>query len=374
MYKRTILVIFVILAISMLAGCKDSVPAGGQVIFQPLSIQISPIDFSSAEKILSINVSITPNNVTLENPEIEVRLDKSSKLLTDFELITNHFDSELVDVITIPLKIKVNEPEFHEVIVRITYDNSPNLKPRPLEEGEGRAAGIVNVVTNTNDSRLYSEERFIFEVDKNFDINYRPDLSNKWGAHPQDPDFVFLKKQQNINSDKIESEFYFSDTPQIGRPVTLTYRITPSFDIEDWDNNKFSSRTMGMWIRTGGLKILNGTFIPDLPEGSTGTINGKIQNGLALGNLAVWASGPVVKKGETAEIVLVVEPISDGWGYVYGHYGVNSTNASIHVSDTKAYFVFVDGYKPQVSDLITEFKDLHIPLSRQSYYTDYFFP
>ena len=369
MYKRNILAILSIVTTVVLVSCANLSLPNTQVIFQPLLIQVIPLDFS-AEKVLLLNLRFTPNGVTIENPEIELKMDKSSELLTDLESIRSHFDNDLVDASTIPLKINVDDPGLHKIIVRVSYDNSPDLRPKPLE-GESRIAGAVNVAPNSNGSRLYSEETFIFEVSKNFDINYMPDLRNRWESYNRDSNFDlfvdFLKKQQNTNSNKIQSEFYFSDKPQVGKAVTLTYRVTPSFDIGDWDNNNYSQQSMGMWIRTSGLKILDAAFNPDLPEESTGRINGKLQNGYAQEDLAVWVAGPVVKNGESAEIILTVEPMTPGWGYVFGHYEISSKNAPIQLSDTKAYFVLVDEYKTDVSNLITKFENLQIPL-----YRDYF--
>lgn len=372
MYKRNILAILTIVTIVGLVGCANLSLPNAQLVFQPLLIKVIPLDFS-AEKVLLLNLSFTPNKVTIENPEIELKIDKSSELLTDLEFISSHFDNDLVDAFTIPLKINVNDPGLHKVIVRVSYDNSPDFWPKHLEN-ESRimaGAGMVNVVPSSNGSRLYSEETFIFEVSKNFDINYMPDLSNRWESYNMDSNFDlfidFLKKQQNTNSDKIQSEFYFSDKPQIGKAVTLTYRVTPSFDIADWDNNNYSQQIMGMLIRTSGLKVLDAAFNPDLPEESTGRINGKLQNGYAQEDLAVWVAGPVVKNGESAEIILTVEPMTPGWGYVFGHYEISSKNAPVQLSDTKAYFVLVDEYKTDVSNLITKFENLQIPL-----YRDYF--
>lgn len=308
--KPVLFLVFAVLTVVFVSGCI------GEKGFEYNEVRESPPKMSSP---LQVKLSLSDKPL----------LDKPVKLtLTIKSMITNQNNSKFAFPNT---SAKIEIPEGFEFVSgeREWYGNLSANEEQKIDAvivskrvGYYKLIGYVN--SKQFDGAFGGADIIYVEVSpKDAIIGSRPE--NNWYEPAQGQAIAVAE-----NNEKIKSELIISQTPELNKEFTITYRVIPQEDILD---SRY--RQMSIVFPPKAFKIINVEF----PEG------GKTYKSSSQ---LSWQGD--LKKDNAVEIKATVKVINTGWGSVSGELNIQAgSDGSKFVQDVKVADLYVDKYMGNVT-------------------------
>ena len=198
-----------------------------------------------------------------------------------------------------------NEEQSFEVVVKSTKVGYYQLKASVSQKGEGYQFGdadIIDIEITPNNAILGSKPE------------------NNW-YHPAQGQAISMSE----NNDAITSQLLISNTPELNKEFTITYKVTPQIDIPDPQRTQ-----LDLVFPPKGFKVLNVEF----PQGGK---TYKYDTQLS------WKGS--IAKNQTVEIKATFRITDTGQGSIYGSLDVQEGGGiTKFMHDTKIADLYVDKY------------------------------
>ena len=198
-----------------------------------------------------------------------------------------------------------NEEQSFEVVIKSTKVGYYQLKASVSQKGEGYQFGdgdIIDVEITPNNAILGSKPE------------------NNW-YHPAQGQAIPMSK----NNEAISSQLLISNTPELNKEFTITYRVTPQIDIPDPQRTQ-----LDLVFPPEGFKVVKVEF-PN--GGQTYKHNAQLS----------WKGS--IARNQTAEIKATFRITDTGQGSIYGSLNVQEGGGiTKFMQDAKVIDLYVDKY------------------------------